>query len=95
VPVELSAELPIGPFRVIGRAAHGWSPTTETFGSGPTLITERAEESTALFGIRLGRDHRWGKVVAGLGPYLAITYRDIADTKLEGLELGVDLFAGD
>jgi hypothetical protein len=89
--VELSAELPAGPVRLLARGSAGWAI------GGPAYAGDAhgvANELTALIGARLGGDHAWGDYRAGHGPYLAVTYRDLGGAELFGLALGFDTFAG-
>ena len=92
LPVELSAEIPLGPTRLIGRAGLGWRVGGSAYSATAHGI---ADELTALVGIRLGRDRLWGKVVAGLGPYVALTYRDLGGVELYGVSVGLDMWSGD
>ena len=91
LPVELDAELPAGPVRVLARLGLAWrsgrTSSEQAFGS--------ADELTALVGLRLGRDRAWGKVRAGHGPYVAASYRALGTERLIGLVLGVEAWAGD
>lgn len=86
---ELAAELPAGPLRVIARGAAGLAL------GGPAYASDAGEgELSLLAGVRLGRDARWGAFVAGKGPFLAFSFRDLGGNRLLGLVLGLDLFAG-
>jgi glyoxylase-like metal-dependent hydrolase (beta-lactamase superfamily II) len=88
--VELAAELPAGPTRLFARAAAGWRL------GGPAYAGDAgiSDELAALAGLRLGGDHRWGDYVAGKGPFLAISYRNLGGASLLGIALGIELFAG-
>jgi len=86
---ELAAELPAGPLHLLARGSLGIR-----LGGPPYLSGLIDYEPTALAGVRLGRDRAWGEHVAGRGPYLAVTYRQLGELTLLGLALGVDLFAG-
>jgi acylglycerol lipase len=92
IPVELVAELPLGPVRLLARGGLGWRLSGDKYASDAHGL---ADEASALIGIRLGRDvHYWANVVAGSGPYLAVTYRNLGGGELIGLALGVNLFGG-
>ena len=87
---ELAAEKPAGPLHLIARASVGWRL------GGPRYAGDAhgvADELSAQLGLRLGRDHRWGAYVAGKGPFVALTYRDLGGAELFGLALGFDAFA--
>jgi glyoxylase-like metal-dependent hydrolase (beta-lactamase superfamily II) len=93
IPLELSVDVPLGPVHMFEWFRLAWQiggtpyPAKTSLGIG--------DEMTDLFGVRLGRDRHWGKVLAGLGPYLAARLDDIGGTKVYGLALGLDLWAGD
>jgi hypothetical protein len=54
-----------------------------------------ADEATALIGLRLGRDvGYWGRVRAGAGPFVALTYRNLGGTDVWGVALGGELWGG-
>jgi alpha-beta hydrolase superfamily lysophospholipase len=90
VPVELAAEAPVGPVRALARFGLGWRLSGDRYASDAHGI---ADEMTALVGVRLGRDRRyWAHVVAGGGPYLAVTYQDLGGGELVGLALGIDMW---
>lgn len=89
--VELSGELGAGPVRVLARGSVGWALGGDDYAGDAHGI---ADELTALFGVRLGREHRWGPYRAGRGPYLAVTYRDLGGAELYGIALGAGAFAG-
>jgi len=91
-PVELSLELPVGGARVLARAGLAWALSGDEYAGDAFGI---ADEASALLGARLGRDRRyWGSVVAGGGPFLALTYQRLGGAELYGLALGLDLFGG-
>jgi alpha-beta hydrolase superfamily lysophospholipase len=91
-PIELSAELPLGPTRLLLRGGLGWRLGGADYGGDAHGL---ADEAAALAGLRLGRDrHYWGDVVAGAGPYLALTYRNLGGVELMGVALGVELWGG-
>jgi glyoxylase-like metal-dependent hydrolase (beta-lactamase superfamily II) len=92
IPLELAAELPAGPLHLLARIGLAWQLGGA---ADPRPAFGNADELTALLGIRLGRDRTWLRVRAGEGPYLAATYRDLDGTRLVGLALGVQLWAGD
>jgi len=89
--VELSGELPAGPLRMFARGSLGWTLGGTAY---PTDAHGVADELTALLGVRFGRDRAWGDYLAGHGPYLALSYRDLGGAELFGLSLGFDVFAG-
>ncbi|HEY0987303.1 MAG TPA: alpha/beta hydrolase [Kofleriaceae bacterium] len=92
VPVELALEAPLGPMRVLARAGLGWwrggaRYTDDAFGL--------ADEATGLAGLRFGRDvGYWGRVRAGAGPFIALTYRNLGGTDVWGVALGGELWGG-
>ena len=89
-PIELSVELPLGPLRLLGRAGLAWTLSGDAYADDALGL---ADEVSALAGVRLGRDRRyWGSVVAGAGPYLAYTYRNLGGGELHGVALGLDLW---
>ncbi len=88
--VELAAELPAGPLHAFARGAAGWRLGGAAYAGDAGI----SDELTALAGIRLGRDQRWGDYVAGKGPFLALSYRNLGGAQWLGVALGVDLFAG-
>lgn len=93
VPVELGAEIPLGPTRVVARGSLGWRLGGDAYADealGP------ADEVGAVFGIRFGRDRRyWGSVVAGAGPLIAVTYRNLGGGELVGISLALEQWGGD
>jgi len=89
--VELSGELPVGPVRLLARAAGGWRLGGVRYSASSLPV----DELTALAGVRLGRDRPWGRVVAGRGPYLAGTYQRFGGASWLGAVLGFELAAGD
>ncbi|HEY0191386.1 MAG TPA: MBL fold metallo-hydrolase [Kofleriaceae bacterium] len=89
--VELSAEAPAGPVRLIARAGLGWALGGPAYAGDVRGV---ADELTALAGVRLGGDRGWGAYTGGHGPYLAVSYRDLGGAELLGLVLGFDTFAG-
>lgn len=91
-PAELSFELPVGPSHVLARAGVAWALGGDDYADDAFGI---ADEASALVGVRLGRDRRyWGSVVAGGGPYLAFTYRNLGGGETFGAALGLDLWGG-
>jgi hypothetical protein len=92
LPVELSVEFPVVGARVLFREALGWRLGGAHYASD---VAGFADEVTALFGVRLGRERAWGKVTAGTGPYVAATYRNLGGTELFGIALGFDFSASD
>lgn len=91
-PVELSLELPVGPVRVLARAALAWALSGNSYADDAFGI---ADEAAALVGLRWGRDRRyWGTVVAGAGPHVAFTYFNRGGAESYGLALGLDLWGG-
>jgi len=88
--VELAAELPVGPLRAFARGAAGFRLGGTAYAGDAGL----SDELIVLAGIRLGRDRRWGDFVAGKGPSLALSYRDLGGNRLLGVAIGLDLFAG-
>ena len=91
LPVELSGEVPVGPVRVLVRESLAWRLGGARYAGNAWL----ADEATLLVGIRLGGEHAWGKVFAGEGPYLALTYRNLGGAELSGIAFGFDLSAAD
>jgi hypothetical protein len=90
VPVELAAEGPLGPVRALARVGLGWRLSGDRYAMDVRGV---ADEVTALVGVRLGRDrHYWAHVVAGGGPYLAVTYQDLGGGELVGVALGIDMW---
>jgi len=79
--VEAALELSLGRVRLFDHAQLG----RELDGDGIELVSQ--------FGVRLGRDQRWGDYTAGKGPYLAFVYRNLGGAELFGIALGLDLFA--
>ena len=54
-----------------------------------------ANEATALVGRRLGRDvGYWGRVRAGAGPFVALTYRNLGGIDVWGVALVGELWGG-
>ena len=93
LPVELALEAPLGPIRALARAGAGWRLGGPRYGADAHGI---ADELDAMLGIRLGRDHHyWAHVVAGAGPYVAVTYRDLGGVEFYGVELGVELWGAE
>jgi hypothetical protein len=93
IPMELTIEMPFGPLRFLGRAALGWRVAGPYYGN---KAFGGADELGLLFAIRLGRDvPYWAKAVAGSGPYLGASYRNLGGSELYGIALGVDLFGAD
>lgn len=91
-PVEVSLELPAGGARVLARAGAAWRLGGDEYADDAFGI---ADEAMAMLGVRLGRDHRyWGSFVAGGGPFLGVTYRNLGGGELFGLTLGLDLWEG-
>jgi hydroxyacylglutathione hydrolase len=88
--VELAAELPAGPLHAFARGAAGWRLGGAAYGDDAGI----ADEVSALAGLRLGRDARWGDYVAGKGPFLALSYRNLGGAQWLGVAVGVELFAG-
>ena len=88
--VELAAELPVGPLRALARAAAGWRLGGAAY-MGDAGISD---ELALLAGVRIGRDRRWGDHVAGKGPFLALSYRNLGGDQVLGVALGLDVFAG-
>jgi len=88
--VELSGERPLGAVRLIARASLGWALGGPGYAGDATL----ADEASALLGVRLGSDHRWGDYRAGHGVLVALGYRNLGGRELIGLTLGFDTFAG-
>lgn len=92
VPVEIMAELPAGPVRLLARAGLGWRLSGAEFAGDAAGL---ADQASALIGVRLGRDTGyWADLSAGAGPYLAATYRDLGGAEYVGLALGLDLWGG-
>lgn len=93
LPVELSLEAPVGPLRALARGGIGWRV------SGDRYVTDAhglADELSGLVAIRLGGDHRyWSRVVAGAGPYVGVTYRDLGGVEFYGVALGVDMWGAE
>ncbi|MDB4955321.1 MAG: alpha/beta hydrolase fold protein [Myxococcales bacterium] len=92
LPAELVIEIPAGPVRLLARGNMSFQLT------GTQYINKAAigSEASALLGIRFGRDTSyWANAVAGTGPYVAFTYRDLGGQHLYGFALGVDLFGAD
>ena len=93
VPVELSLEGPLAGAHLLARAGVGWRI------SGPQYAGDAhgiGDELDAMLGVRLGHDrHYWAHVVAGGGPYVAVTYRDFGGIEFYGVELGVDLWGAE
>ena len=93
LPVDLTIEVPFGPTRLLLRGNLAWVRGGQSYINTAHGI---ADELTALVGVRLGRDlPYWAKTIAGTGPYLALTYRDLGGAELYGLALGVDLFGAE
>jgi hypothetical protein len=91
-PLELGLELPAGPLRVLARAGLAWRLGGDEYGDDALGL---ADEASALLGVRLGRDrHYWSEVTAGVGPYLAATYRNLGGAELLGVALGLELWGG-
>jgi hypothetical protein len=91
-PLELGVELPAGPTRLLARAGLGWRIGGDEYADDAFGL---ADEAGALVGVRLGRDRRyWAEVTAGLGPYLAVTYRNLGGAELIGVALGLELWGG-
>ncbi len=91
-PLEISAELPLGPTRLVARASLAWRLGGERYASDALGL---ADEAGALVGVRLGRDRRyWSEVVAGGGPYLALTFRNLGGAELFGVALGLEIWGG-
>jgi len=88
--IELGAELPAGPLHAFARGAAGWRLGGAAYGDDAGI----ADEVTALAGLRLGRDARWGDYAAGKGPFLALSYRNLGGAQWLGVAVGVELFAG-
>jgi acylglycerol lipase len=92
VPVELALEAPLGPTRVLARAGLGWRLGGARYADDAFGV---ADEATALVGLRLGRDvGYWGRVRAGAGPFVALTYRNLGGTDVWGVALGGELWGG-
>lgn len=91
-PLELDVELPAGPTRVVARAGLAWRLTGDAYADDVAGV---ADEASALVGIRLGRDRRyWSSVMAGAGPLLAVTFRDLGGATLVGVAIGGQLWGG-
>lgn len=91
LPVELAFEASLGPTRLLARASAAWSLTGDDYADAAPF----SDELSALLGLRLFPDHSyWATTVAGAGPYLAATYRDLGGTSFYGLSLGVHLWGG-
>jgi len=80
--LELAAEAPAGPTRLLARGRAAWAI------GGLDVV-----EASALAGVRLGRDRTWGTYVAGKGPFLALRYDIAGDDHVLGIALGFDAFA--
>jgi alpha-beta hydrolase superfamily lysophospholipase len=90
-PLGVELEAPVGPIRILARARLALRISGASYG-GTALV---GDEDSALLGVRLGRDrHYWATVVAGAGPYLAVTYRNIGGAELWGIALGGQLWGG-
>jgi alpha-beta hydrolase superfamily lysophospholipase len=91
-PLELGLELPAGPLRVLARANLGWRLGGSEYTDDALGV---ADEAGAFLGVRLGRDRRyWADVSAGVGPYLALTYRNLGGAEVIGVALGLDVWGG-
>lgn len=91
LPVELAFESSLGPTRLLARASAAWSLTGDDYADTAPF----SDELSALLGLRLFPDHAyWATTVAGAGPYLAATYRNLGGTSFYGLSLGVHLWGG-
>ncbi|HUQ05310.1 MAG TPA: lysophospholipase [Kofleriaceae bacterium] len=91
-PLEVSLEMPVGPTRVFARAGLAWRLGGDDYVDDALGV---ADEASALVGGRFGRDRRyWGSVVAGGGPFLALTYQNLGGAELYGVSLGLDLWGG-
>jgi alpha-beta hydrolase superfamily lysophospholipase len=92
LPVELALEAPLGPTRLLARAGLGWRLGGAAYAGDAFGI---ADEVTALAGLRLGRDQAyWSTVLAGAGPFLAVTYRNLGGVDVWGVALGGELWGG-
>lgn len=91
-PLELSLEAPLGPARLLARTALAFRLGGDAYADdalGP------AAEASALLGLRLFPDHHyWASTVAGAGPFLAVTYRNLGGASFWGLALGTQLWGG-
>ncbi len=91
LPVGVELELPLGPTRLLARASIAWGLGGHAYADHALL----GDENAALLGLRLGRDRRyWGSVIAGAGPFLAVTYRNLGGAELWGLAIGSQLWGG-
>ena len=93
LPVELSLEGPLGGAHLLARAGVGWRISGPEYAGTAHGI---GDELDAMLGVRLGHDRPyWRHVVAGAGPYVAITYRDLGGVEFYGVELGIDLWGAE
>ncbi|MCE9572858.1 MAG: lysophospholipase [Deltaproteobacteria bacterium] len=91
LPVGVELELPLGPTRLLARASIAWRLGGHAYADHALL----GDENAALLGLRLGRDRRyWGSVIAGAGPFLAVTYRNLGGAEAWGLAIGGQLWGG-
>ena len=91
-PLELAVELPLGPTRALARAGLAWRLGGVRYADDVRGV---ADEASAAVGVRLGRDRRyWTEVVAGGGPFLVLTYRDLGGAELYGVAVGLGLWGG-
>lgn len=91
-PLELAVELPLGPTRALARAGLAWRLGGVRYADDVRAV---ADEASAAVGVRLGRDRRyWTEVVAGGGPFLVLTYRDLGGAELYGVAVGLGLWGG-
>lgn len=92
LPLELAAEAPVGPVRLLGRVSLSSRFDGEDY---PQEALIGVDEVSALLGVRLFRDHRyWGSNIAGAGPFFAATYRNLGGAQLWGVAFGAHLFGG-
>jgi hypothetical protein len=92
VPIEVSAELPLGPVRVTARAELAWRLGGDAYAADARGL---ADEASAFLGVRLGKDRRyWADTRSGSGLYVGFVYRDVGGAEFLGFAVGVNVRGG-
>jgi alpha-beta hydrolase superfamily lysophospholipase len=92
LPVEASLELPLGPVHVLARASIAWRLGGADYMDSALGL---ADEAGGVLGLRLGRDLRyWPTTMAGAGPFLGVTYRNLGGGEVWGIALGSQIWGG-
>jgi hypothetical protein len=93
LPVELTAEMTLGPFRLMARGRVSFVAGADGRQNGAPNVSW-ADELDATVGIRLGPKYRKWEMASGNGYFLGASYRELGGATFAGLVLGYSIDAG-